>query len=210
MVGHGQGRLSSGKGESRLRLMLREMYGDWELFCHEVSRAFGSGLFEGIVGSCVMITRAAYERIGLLDERIQAADWDLYYTLRKREAEVGDLRRCMVVGGVFVHHFIRATVKSKPEPFGCTHPNLSIDQKWDRTEQARLWCKPEDFSAEPSFLSRLVKKPVVRPLQKLGREFDRTLAWRWLWVSPERIVNLYRRQFELLGPGTEGDRVAIS
>ena len=61
-----------------------------------------------------MIRKTTYEKIGGLDERIQAADWDLYYTLRKRERDVGDVRRVMVLGATFVHHFIRATMGDSP------------------------------------------------------------------------------------------------
>jgi GT2 family glycosyltransferase len=194
----GQGRLSSGKGLDELRTMIRAMYGDWEKYCGEVHRTFASALFEGIVGSCVMIRRATYEKIGRLDERIQAADWDLYYTLRKREEEVGDVHRCMVVGAAFVHHFIRATVKSKREPFACTHDRWSIDQKWDQAEQARLWCKPEEFSKQSS-LGRSLSRHLLKPMKKLLQELDRATAWRRLSVSPERILALYRKQFQTFG-----------
>ena len=81
------------------------MYGDWERYCGEAHRAFAGTMFDGIVGSCVMIRRSAYDALGGLDERIQSADWDLYYTLRKREQVIGDVKRCMVVGASFVHHF---------------------------------------------------------------------------------------------------------
>ena len=197
----GQGRLSSGKAEQRLRTMLREMYGDWEQYCQETHRAFAQQLFEGIVGSCVMIRRATYEKIGLLDERIQAADWDLYYTLRKREETVGDVRRCMVVGASFVHHFMRATLKGKREPFACAHEKLSIDQKWDKAEQARLWCKPAELSAVRSSALQQVRRRLLKPIRKLVQELDRACAWRWLFVSPSRIVAQYRRQFITLGGG---------
>ena len=56
------------------------------------------------------------------------------------------MKRCMVVGASFVHHFIRATIKSKREPFACTHERLTIDRKWSQDEQAELWCKPGEFS----------------------------------------------------------------
>lgn len=193
----GQGRLSSGKGINQLRTMVQAMYGDWELYCGEVQRAFSQTLFEGIVGSCVMIRRATYEKIGRLDERIQSADWDLYYTLRKREMTTGDVHRCMVVGGTFVHHFIRATIKSKWEPFACTHERWSINQKWDKAEQAQLWCKPEEFS-DASF-GRSLRRHLIKPLKKLIQELDRASAGRRLWVQPQLVVKQYRKKFEALG-----------
>ena len=195
----GQGRLSSGKGIDQLRTMIQAMYGDWERYCGEVHRAFSGMVFEGIVGSCVMLRRSAYEALGGLDERIQAADWDLYYTLRRRERLVGDMKRCMVVGDSFVHHFIRATVKSKREPFACTHERWMIDRKWSQAEQAELWYKPAEFAAE-SVGQQLVRH-VVKPVRKLVQEVDRATAWRRLWVSPDRVVKQYRRQFEVAAAG---------
>ena len=190
----GQGRLSSGKGIDQLRTMIQAMYGDWERYCREAHRAFAGTMFEGIVGSCVMIRRSTYDALGGLDERIQSADWDLYYTLRKREQVVGDMKRCMVVGASFVHHFIRATMKSKREPFACTHERLTIDRKWSQSEQTELWCKPAEF-ASSSAGQRFVRR-AVKPVKKLLQELDRATAGRRLWISPDRVVDQYRRQFE--------------
>ena len=132
--------------------------------------------------------------LGGLDERIQSADWDLYYTLRKREQVVGDMKRCMVVGASFVHHFIRATMKSKREPFACTHERWTIDRKWSQAEQTELWCKPAEFASSSSG-QRLARR-VVKPVKKLVQELDRATAWRRLWISPDRVVEQYRRQFD--------------
>ena len=157
----GQGRLSSGKGIDQLRTTIQAMYGDWERYCREALRAFAGTMFEGIVGACVMIRRSTYDALGGLDERIQSADWDLYYTLRKRE---------QVVGASFVHHFIRATMKSKREPFACTHERLTIDRKWNQAEQTELWCKPEEFASSSAWL-RFARR-VVKPVKKLVQELD--------------------------------------
>lgn len=192
----GQGRLSSGKSIDQLRTMIQVMYGDWGRYCKEAHSTFAGMVFEGIVGSCVMIRRSAYGKIGRLDQRIQAADWDLYYTLRKRELEVCDVRRCMVVGDSFVHHFIRVTIKGRREPFACEHEKLMIDQKWSQAEQARLWCKPAELSlVRPSF-GQCFSRRVIRPARKLLQEFDRATAWRRRLSSPDRVVAQYRQKFK--------------
>lgn len=197
----GRGRLSSGKASSRLRTMIREMYGDWEGFCAETHRFFSGKVYDGIIGSCAMLRRDLFEKIGMLDERIQSADWDLYYTLRKRENKVGDVRRCMIVGGSYVHHFMRATAAAKPEPYACRHERLSIDEKWTRKEQLRLWCKPEELLAPRSATSTMgiIRGRIVKLIRKLVREMDRALSWRWLLVNPDQIVNIYRRKFVTMG-----------
>ena len=199
----GQGRLSSGKSESQLHAKIRAMYGDWEAFCSQVYRSFSDVIFDGLNGSCVMLRRSTLEKIGLLDERVQAADWDLYYTLRKREEELGDVRRCKIFGGCYVHHFIRATIKGRREPFACTHPRLSIHDKWSRQEQERLWYKSNYFqpiSGRRSFRD-LLRRHVGKPLEKLAKECQRAVSWRWLYVQPEKIVELHRRQIQALGTG---------
>jgi hypothetical protein len=139
-------------------------------------------------------------KIGYLDEQIQAADWDFYLTLRKREQEIGDVHRCMVVGGAFVHHFIRATIKGKPRPFGCTHPRRMIDEKWSKAEQVRLWYKPEDIQrVRESELTRNIHRRLKKIFKTVTVEINRLLSWRWLLVSPSQIVERYRRQFDKLG-----------
>ena len=193
----GQGRLSTGKGADQLRVMVQTMYGDWEQFCAEVHRAFSECVFDGIVGSCVMMRKALYDKLGGLDERIQAADWDLYYTLRRRERDIGDVKRVMVLGATFVHHFIRATMKSKREPFACAHERLSIDHKWSPAEQASLWCKPEEFLL-PSPCNP-VTRHLMKPLRKLLLEIDRATAFRRRWHDPGRIVHGYRHRFSQFG-----------
>jgi hypothetical protein len=35
----------------------------------------------------------------------------------------------------------------------------------------------------------------------LAREWQRAVSWRWLYVQPEKIVELHRRQIEVLGTG---------
>ena len=76
----------------------------------------------------------------------------------------------------------------------CALPILTIDRKWSQAEQAELWCKPAEFvrlSAGQRFARR-----VVKPVKKLVQELDRVTAWRRLWISPDRVVGQYRRQFE--------------
>src|SRR5579863_383154 len=189
-----------GKGKEALRRMIDRMYGDWEAFCMEVHRAFHSRLFEGIIGSCVMMRRSLLEKIGPWDERVQAADWDIYYRVRKREQEVGDVHRIMIVGSVYVHHFIRATLKGRPEPFGCTHPRLSIDQKWTQQEQAKLWYKPWDFSPPPE------KTPIGRAAHSFGKPYKRLVKWIAGRVAalgpspkPDLILEKYRERFRTMG-----------
>jgi hypothetical protein len=71
---------------------------------------------------------------------------------------------------------------------------LTIDRKWSQAEQAELWCKPAEFAA--SSAGQRFARRVVKPVKKLVQELDRATAWRRLWISPDRVVGQYRRQFE--------------
>ena len=53
-----------------------------------------------------------------------------------------------------------------------------------------------------AFVSEFMQRHVGKPLEKLMREFERALSWRWLYVRPEKIVELHRRQFQTLGAGS--------
>jgi GT2 family glycosyltransferase len=196
----GRGRLSTGKGEPQLRRMIRQMYGDWEEFCGEIQRSFGGLTFDGLHGACVMMRRSLIDRIGYLDERLQAADWDLYFTLRKREEEKRDVRRYMMVGGAYVHHFVRATMKGRREPFACTHPRLSIDEKWTSDEQTRLTFRSNAGQTSSRSAARAKVRQGKKLLSKVVRYVDGVFAWRWLLQSPERILGLYRHKFQTLAP----------
>jgi GT2 family glycosyltransferase len=114
-------------------------------------------IMEGIVGNCVFLKKEVFKKIGILDEQIQAADWDLYLRVKKRAEEVNDLHRVMTICWAYVHHFIRTTLKSNPEPFACLHPKRNIEEKWDRRIVTRLWPFPHEVVESPFFYRAPVK-----------------------------------------------------
>jgi GT2 family glycosyltransferase len=191
----GRGRLSSHRPSEVLRAMLRWMYGDWEQFCEEVRTAFYSTRLDGVYGPCLIVKRSVFEKLGLLDERIQASDWDFYLHLRKREAEVGDVKRGKIVGAAYVHHYMRATMKGKPEPFACRHPRLSLDEKWTREELRTFWHQPEDIPGPGPVPPQGLDTQVKKLIEKIQTQVSRLVAWRWGLVGSERILELYRERF---------------
>ncbi len=140
-----------GVNSERLRRLLVSMYGDWEKFCQTVYEMYYPRMMEGIAGNCVFLKKSVLEKIGFLDVQIQSADWDLYLTVKKRAEEKGDVHRVMTVCWAYVHHFIRTTLKSNPQPFACTHPRSSIEKKWGQEEIKHLWAFPEEIVERPSF-----------------------------------------------------------
>ena len=113
-----------------LRFMHKVMYVNWEEFCGKRFDAFGKTLIEGFVGNCVVMTRNAINKVGVWDERIQAADFDLYLRSKKRSIETGDIRPVHIALGVFVHHYIRLTVKSGSPSFKDRNIAIPLNEKW--------------------------------------------------------------------------------
>jgi GT2 family glycosyltransferase len=106
------------------------MYGNWEHFANTRFEKFGLSLKEGFIGNTVMMRRRAIEKVGLWDERIQGADFDLYIRSKKRNIEKGDIKPVHMALGVFIHHYIRLTVKSTRAPFANRDNIISVEEKW--------------------------------------------------------------------------------
>ncbi|KAI9430499.1 nucleotide-diphospho-sugar transferase [Russula earlei] len=133
-----------GFGQRNLLFMHWMMYGNWETFCEKRFHAFEHQVMEGIVGNNVMMTKKAIQTMGLWDERIQAADFDLFIRSKKRSLETGDIKPCHIDLGVYIHHFIRMTVKYavKPKPFTDSANLISLADKWSAEELKAL--SPKD------------------------------------------------------------------
>ena len=199
----GKGRRSSGKTLSQLKNMIRLMYGNWEEVSDVMFEAFHNHVYEGIIGAVVILRSSLLDKVSLLDERIQAADWDMYLTIRKREQECGDVRRIMMVGGVYVHHFIRATVKGRPAQFSCLHPRISIDDKWDFETKKQLWFDPreiEPIRKDPATVSWQQKLLGIKKKasSKVSGLVHKQLSSLSSIRDPNQIVSLYRSKFSEL------------
>ncbi len=130
LVGH------FGSNQSQLQLMLWLMYGDWVRYTRKVYQAHGSRVIEGFNGNSVLMTRAAIEKVGLWDERLQAADWDLYARSKLRQSTHHDIQPVHVALGVYHHHYIRLTVKGGCPPMIGADKLIQYDDKWGKTEHA--------------------------------------------------------------------------
>ncbi len=129
-----------GTGTAALKAMHRLMYGDWEKFCAKRYREHRLQVIEGIVGNNVMVTRKAIQLLGPWDERIQGADFDLFMRAKKRSVEKGDIRACHIALDVFIHHYIRLTVKQvglRPA-FADANRMIPLEEKWSDAERMLL------------------------------------------------------------------------
>jgi len=148
-----------------LQRAVQMMYGDWGGFCQQVKAAFKDRLIPGIVGSCVLARRSFMEAIGGWDTRVQAADWDLYLRLCERAETVGDIRPPMIAGWVYVHHYVQATRRGERSPFTCSHPKLTVQEKWGEAAIRRWFFDPPLLVARPCLRrARLIpSRPPGRP-----------------------------------------------
>lgn len=119
-----------GYTEKNLRLMHKLMYINWEKFNDIRYDKYQNKVIEGFVGNTVIITKNGIEKIGLWDERIQAADFDLYMRSKKRYFEVGDIKPVHIALGVFNHHYIRLTSKQSYPEFVDKSNLISLEDKW--------------------------------------------------------------------------------
>lgn len=123
-------------GQSKFFLLLAHkfMYQNWALFCEQRHSKFEGNVRQGFVGNAVVIRRSALDKIGLWDERLQAADFDLYYRTLDRCQKVGDIKPVHICLDTFVHHYIRLTSKKKYPPFTDKGNLIPIEEKWGKSK----------------------------------------------------------------------------
>lgn len=121
-----------GDGYRSLKAMHHLMYGNWEQYCRRRLKRFGTSVIEDFSGSCLLASRSGMDKMGgAWDERVQAADFDMYMQVRRRSLNAGDIRPMQVATGVFFHHYSRLTLRSRHyQPFEDAQSLISIEQKW--------------------------------------------------------------------------------
>jgi glycosyltransferase involved in cell wall biosynthesis len=157
-----------------LRRALEMMYGNWGDFCAQVRTAFQDRTVPGIVGSCVVMRRAFAEDIGGWDPRVQAADWDLYLRLCQRAEERRDVALPAVAGSVYIHHYVQATRRGERTPFTCTHPTLTVQEKWGEAA-IRRWFFDPPLLAPARFMGAPASYLRARAL-RFGKDVRRTVG----------------------------------
>ncbi len=108
------------------------MYGNWDKFCNKWENKFKNQIINGFSGSCLIIKKKAFDKIGLFDERIQAADWDLFFRSIIRNQTHGDIKPIQLALEIYMHHFQKLTYKSKYLPFIDGANLISLEEKWGK------------------------------------------------------------------------------
>ncbi len=114
-----------------LKLMLNLMYGDFQRFCDQRYSIFSDKVIEGFSGSCIVIKKDVFDTLGLWDERMQFADFDLFFRTKERWLQYHDVKPIQLALGIYFHHYQRLTLRSKNLiPFADKKNIISLEEKW--------------------------------------------------------------------------------
>ena len=130
-----------GQKKISLLLMHKLMYGNWDKFTEKQYADFNNKIFEGISGAAVIVTKKGIEKIGLWDERIQAADFDIYLRTKERHINSADIKTPKIIAGVYIHHFSRLSSKKNTTLkalFRDYENIISITEKWSVKKANKL------------------------------------------------------------------------
>ena len=119
-----------------LKWMVKLTYGDFDNFCEKRYKQFKDEVIEGFSGSCILMKKSMIDKVGLWDERMQVADFDLFFRIKERSIEQRDIKPIQLALGVYFHHFQRLTLRSKNVPvFADQDKIISLKDKWgDKVE----------------------------------------------------------------------------
>ncbi len=146
--------------ETDLVNMVDFMYGGFDRYVRKSAVAFHNFLYPGILGNSVFCRTDVFKKIGLWDKF--AADPDINLELRMTKAQLTgkNVKMVMIVGDVFVHHFIRATFRGVRKPCGCVHPRKDVPERF-HSKDLRYFKRPRisliiAVYEKPEFLERIL------------------------------------------------------
>ncbi|RLD68468.1 MAG: glycosyl transferase [Bacteroidetes bacterium] len=126
-----------GTGKLNLKLMFKLMYWNWDKYTENIYNNNKDLILTGINGPAVIITKKGLEKIGLWDERIQGADYDIYLRTLERLHQHNDIQEPKIIMGVYFHHYSRLSLKKagfkKRKIVFKDYENLiSVEEKWGK------------------------------------------------------------------------------
>lgn len=124
-------RFLMGINYNSLRLMTWLTYGNFNRFVSRRMERFGDECQLGFSGSAIFATKGAIDKIGLWDERLQEADFDIFCRTMDRHLTHGDIKPLYSSLGVYIHHYQRLSLRNKHRiPFVDAGNFISCKQKW--------------------------------------------------------------------------------
>lgn len=131
--------LKLGNGHRNLGLMHQLFFlFDFDGFCRRHRQRYRGQLVEGIAGFNLLMTRRGWDLIKPFDERIQAADFDVFLRTKQRALETGDIKPFHLLVEVYLHHFQKITLKSDYVPFVDRSNLIHIAEKWPKDRIRKL------------------------------------------------------------------------
>lgn len=128
----------AGNSSSVLQLMMRLMYGNLDNFSEKRFQKWKYKTIEAYSGSSIVLKRGILEKIGLWDERIQTADYDLFNRMKEYSLKNKSALPLQLALGIYIHHFQKLTIKKAYPPFANKKDMISIFDKWgEKTDQLR-------------------------------------------------------------------------
>jgi glycosyltransferase involved in cell wall biosynthesis len=155
--------------KTNIQEKIHRMYGDFDNIAERIQKKYESVLYPGIMGHCHLLKRETFEGLGGLDPRIQSADWDLFLTIEKMGRTGAFEKSPIILGGSFVHHFIRLTDShvKRTSPV-CTHlPHLRLEEKWKKKEIRDLWPFKDQIPDSQILINSIFKKKIIKILTRL-------------------------------------------
>jgi GT2 family glycosyltransferase len=124
-----------GNNYTAFKLMLVFMYGNLNNYARKRFDKWKYQTNEGYSGSAIVIRKSFLSEIGLWDERIQSADFDLFNKVKELANLNKNILPIQLALGIYIHHFQRLTVK-KPYPhFKNKDIMINLEEKWGNKTQ---------------------------------------------------------------------------
>lgn len=119
-----------GNSKFSLKLMLYLMYGDFNKYSEKRFNKWKYNTIEGFSGSAIIMEKDTLSTVGIWDERIQAADFDLFCRVKKLSLKDSSILPLQVALGIYFHHYQRLTLKQDFPEFKNKDKMISLSEKW--------------------------------------------------------------------------------
>lgn len=121
-----------------LEQLMAKMFSNYSEFCENRWKKTQFQTSEGFAGSSFILQQELLSKVGTWDERIQAADFDLFLRTKKRSVQQGDIKPVQLLHGVYLHHFMGISSKHGFPTFSNAEKMISLEQKWGGKENINI------------------------------------------------------------------------
>jgi GT2 family glycosyltransferase len=127
--------LKDSNNQADLEQLIGFMFSDFNQFCEKRWKNKMYQTSEGFAGSSFILHRKTLSKVGLWDECIQSADFDLFLRTKMRSMEQRDMQPIQLLQGVYLHHFMGISSKHGFPRFTNAEQMISLEEKWGGKEK---------------------------------------------------------------------------